>query len=1007
MMATVSGWRIRSGRWPLRMLGMCAALICSLGPNIAFHPVVQADEPVGIRDVPPPDPPPLSPEESLRSIEVREGYQVELMAAEPLLMDPVAIDWGPDGRLWVAEMADYPSGMDGHGKPGGRVRFLTDSDGDGQYDKSQVFVENLPFPTAVTTWRNGILITAAPDVLYAEDRDGDGSADEVKSLFKGFLEGNQQLRVNGLRWGLDNWVYCASGAHYGGYGADKVITAQQTGEQIPLGSHDFRFDPATGRLEPLSGPSQYGRNRDDWGHWFGVQNSHPIWHYVLEDRYIRRNPHFAYPDPAHKLLPANPPVYAAKPAEKRFHSFEQTNRFTSACSATIYRDRLLFAGMNSFTCEPFHNLVQHLVLQPAGSSFSGARDASEQPTDFFASADRWCRPVMATTGPDGALWIADMYRFMIEHPEWLPAEGKAELEPYYRAGDDRGRIYRVFPIGRRPAQIATRLDALAPAELVARLESPNGWQRDMAQRLIVQRGDPAIAPALKKLAAESAEPLARLHALYALAGLHQLEREQVFAGLRDSHPELRRNAIWLIEELGWKDDPQCFGQLVGLADDPDPKVRLQLACTLGAFTDPSVGEVLGRLALRDADDAYCVAAVASSATSENLRGILHTLVQSAPQGSGPQKRMLSQFISMAARFGQRDLVAASLRSVLDPSSATTPAAWQFETLSGALDAVQRELQVAQLILEPDFAQRLSEFQDAARTVVSDRDAPMELRIAAVGMLLRDPHSMQDDQRRLVDLLDVQTPSALQSACVARLAMVDSQPTAESLLDRWPTMSPGVRQQIVDTMLSREAWTEVLLSRLASGAMPSSEIDAATRQRFLQLGNEALRAKATELLSLASSADRGDVVHRYAAAQSLVGDASRGAAVFEKKCASCHRLGEVGQEVGPNLLSLSDRSPAALLPSILDPSRAFDSNYAAYVATTVDGRVLTGMIVGDTGASLTLVGADGRRQELLRTDLEDLRSTSKSLMPDGLEQDLAAQDLADVMRLIAESPNSTP
>src|SRR6185369_1810066 len=345
--------------------------------------------------------------------------------------------------------------------------------------------DGVRFPTGIITWRDGAIITAAPEILLLKP---EGKGWSQKVLYSGFFEANQQLRVNGLRWGLDNWIYCANGAHHGAYGTETRIKSTITGNTIALGSRDFRFKPDTGELDLQSGPSQFGRNPDNWGNWFGVQNSWPLWHYVLQDHYIRRNQHVPAPDPVHQVIgPKNPQVFPSGKLEKRFHSFDESGHFTSACAAMIYRDELLFgttSSMHSFTCEPFHNLVHHGVIEDDGVSFKGHRAPEEKTSEFFSSADRWTRPVMTRTGPDGALWVADMYRYMIEHPEWLPPEGRAELMPHYRAGDDRGRIYRVFPAGHRPA-MPQKLDKLNLKQLVAALDSSNGWQRDKIQQMLV------------------------------------------------------------------------------------------------------------------------------------------------------------------------------------------------------------------------------------------------------------------------------------------------------------------------------------------------------------------------------------------------------------------------------------------------------------------------------------------------------------------------------------------
>ncbi|MEQ1854665.1 MAG: PVC-type heme-binding CxxCH protein, partial [Chthoniobacteraceae bacterium] len=548
----------------------------------------------------------------MKTIRVPASHRVELLAAEPLVQDPVAFDWDVSGRLWVVEMADYPLGMDGNGKPGGRVRVLEDTDGDGRYDKSTLFAEGLNFPNGIITWRDGVLVTAAPDILFLKDSDGDGKADVREPVLQGFLEGNQQLRVNGLRWGLDNWIYCAIGSHHSGYASGTKVKSVRAGREFELGSRDFRFRPDTGELDPQSGPTQFGRNRDDWGRWFGTQNSWPLWHYVLTDQYLRRNPHVAAPVPLLQVVgPRNPKVYPASAPEKRFHSFTEAGHFTSACAGMIYQDELLFPrGVEShaFTCEPFHNLIQHNVLTDDGVSFAAHRAPGEETRDFFASEDRWCRPVMARTGPDGALWVADMYRYMIEHPQVLTPQGKAELMPHYRAGEDRGRIYRVVPAN-ASARKPLRLDRLDAEQLVAALDSPNGWQRDKAQQLLLWRKEDAAIPHLEALAAKSKNPRARLHALCTLDGLSSLKPELVGRALADPHPGVRENALRLAETRG---TPGEIAAATKLVDDADAKVRLQLAFSLGEWNDPRAGAALGRLAVAEHRDGFLTAAVMSS-----------------------------------------------------------------------------------------------------------------------------------------------------------------------------------------------------------------------------------------------------------------------------------------------------------------------------------------------------------------------------------------------------------
>lgn len=965
--------------------------------QIAAH-YKSADRPAPVAAVVPAvDPPPMSPVESLRAMRLRPGYEADLVAHEPLVLDPVAIDWGADGRLWIAEMADYPLGIDGQGKPGGRIRVLEDANADGKYDKANVFADGLNFPTGVLLWGKGVLVTAAPNILYLEDTDGDGKADVNRPLFTGFLEGNQQLRVNGLRVGLDNWVYCASGSHHGGYGAASKIKSTLTDDEIYIGSRDFRFQPDTGRIEPLSGPSQYGRNRDDWGHWFGVQNSHPIWHYVLEDRYTRRNPHVIPPDPKRQLLPANPQVFSAKPPEKRFHNFQESGRFTSACSAMIYRDDLLFMGEHAFTCEPFHNLVQHNVLTPDGVSFRAARDPAEVDREFLASEDRWCRPVMAITGPDGALWVVDMYRFMIEHPEWLPPAGKEELRPYYREGDDKGRIYRIFPTGKKPTGIV-RFDQLTSAELVGKLSSTNGWQRDMAQRLLIAKKDLSVVPLLEKMASgESAR--GRLHAIWTLSILNQLKPEVLVARLADTHPEVRRNALLLTE--GRDDVSKILPAMFKMLDDAEPRVRLQLACSLGEFTAPEVGSSLAYLAIHNESDPDISGAVASSVSAKNVGDVLNAILSTEGH-----TQLQVRYLSLATQLSADEAVTQALNRVATEFQ-RKPAAWQFVAVSGMQDALRRRNPAEKKIL-PVWQTTIQQLQKSARTLVADAQADESFRVAAVSLLGRDPGPQQaSDWQLFQSLLTPQTPTSVQSAIIAQWSQESSPEIATALLQGWKSHSPPLRSQILTVIASRPAWVERLLQELDKQVVNAGEIDAPIRAQLVATKEESIRNRLIALFAKTTSSDRKQVLADYQASAQLSGDAVRGAVFFQKKCATCHKLGDVGQEVGPSLAALSNKSPPALLVSILDPSSAVDSKYLSYITVTVDGRSRSGILATETGVSVTLLAADGKRYDILRSDIETLQSTGKSLMPDGLEKDLSPQDLADLIAFVAQAKPASP
>jgi putative membrane-bound dehydrogenase-like protein len=592
--------------------------------------------------------PPKSPEESLLAMVPRPGFEVELMAAEPFVADPVDIAWGPDGKLWVVEMADYPLGEDDVGKPCGRVRFLEDTDSDGRYDRSVLFLENLAFPNGVMPWRRGILVTCAPDVLYAEDTNGDGKADVRRSLYTGFGEGNQQHRVNHPRWGLDNWVYLANGD--GGAGAHGVIQSVQKPDiRLDIRGRDLRIRPDEGLLDTVTGQSQFGRNRDDWGNWFGCNNADPGWFYAVDDRYLRRNPHVASPPgrvsltnartcyPAGRVVTHHALGQACPPAG-------QPGSWTSLAGVTVYRDEMFglpFYG-NVFVSDSVFNIVHRMVVWPDGVLLRGDRARDEQRCEFLCSTDPWFRPAALHTGPDGSLWVVDMYRFVIEHPQWINDDLEKTLD--LRLGHDKGRLWRIYPKRKKPRSIP-RLDGLDTAELVAALDSPNGWQRDTVQQMLIWRGDKSAVGLLEAMVSECPRAVARLHALCTLDGLGLLRAQVIALALHDRHPGVRRHAARLSETF-LAGNPALGERLAGLADDLDPQVRMQVAYTLGEWDDPRAGHALGRMALRYAEDPYLTAAVMSSAIGHLDRMVL--VVAEEPKKTSARARVLGRLLELAA-----------------------------------------------------------------------------------------------------------------------------------------------------------------------------------------------------------------------------------------------------------------------------------------------------------------------------------------------------------------------
>ncbi|HEX8201584.1 MAG TPA: HEAT repeat domain-containing protein, partial [Isosphaeraceae bacterium] len=481
-------------------------------------------------------------------------------------------------------------------------------------------------------------------------------------------------------------------------------------------------------------------------------------------------------------------------------------------------------------------------------------------------------------------------------------------------------------------------------------------------------------------------------------GLGATSPEAVRVALADAHPEVRRHAL-RVGEWVLKGSPALGAAMVRLADDPEPRVRFQLALTLGGWDDPRAGRALAGLLRRDADDPWLRAAVLSSATP-HAATILTSLFAEGRAEMLPEAAVVPLFGLAGALRGQAGL-AAVVRAVATPEGPEgRHAPWQFSALAGLLDAADRartsldEWGRSDAELKQAIA-GLSGLFGAARQRAADAHTPEDQRLAAVRLLGREPGQVDADRQRLTELLRPQVPSSVQGAAVAALGRARDPKVAEALLAGWRGYTPGLRGSVLDTLLSREAWTGALLSSLEDTCVPAAEIDPVHRRRLLDHADAALRRRAAAVFAEAGG-PRSQVIERYRAALELPGHPEAGAVVFRKICASCHRLDGQGTEVGPDLATLTDKSPETLLTAILDPNRAFEAKYTNFTVATLDGRVLSGMIAGETAVGVTLRRQEGQQDDLLRDEIEAIAGSGQSLMPEGLEQDLSPQDLADLI-----------
>jgi putative membrane-bound dehydrogenase-like protein len=961
---------------------------------------------------------PLSPREEQATFRLPKGFQIDLVATESDVIDPVAMAFDEDGRLFVAEMRGYPNGGIATGKiSSGRIKLLEDRDGDGVYETSTVYADGLRFPTGVIPWRGGLIVANAPDLLYFEDTKRTGKADRRRTLYTGFDLANIQQLVNSLQWGMDNWVYACAGLSGGTIrSAEKPDTPPVT-----LRGRGIRFHPETpGSLEATSGGGQYGLAPDEWEHWFTATNSQHLRHIVLPDHYLRRNP--ALPVRAVTL---DIPDHGAACKVHRLSAFEawrveRTTRrkegkggydprnfsptelvpggyITSACSPVVYAAEAFPAAYrgNVFVCDPANNLIHRDVLVDHGATFTAKRAEDEENCEFLASTDNWFRPVHLTLGPDGALYVLDFYREVIETPLSLPDDIKKKLNLESRG---RGRIWRIGVAGqprRKPS-----LRKVSTKELVEHLADGNLWWRLTAQRLLVERQDWEAVKPLRDLARMAKSAPGRAHALWTLHGLKALTDADIERALKDAEPGVREQALRLADKRLAMSD-KLRAAVAALADDPSPRVRFQLAFTLGQSDSPETVNALARVARRDADDPWTQMAVLSSTRGSGI-GLLEALVKDKDFTRTEAASRLQLLNRLAALVGAK-ADDADLGRVLLLLGGTSKSVgpWQFAVLDGLGQGLQNSARpLARIWEQPppalkEAVARVRPLFEQAAAVSRDAKRPPAERIAAVRLLGRGPYTLAASAAP--DLLNPRTPPDVQSAAVRALSLHARPEVADLLLAAWAGYSPAVRREVVEALFARADRLPHLLAALEEKKVLANQLEPLRVEQLRKHPNAKLRERALRVLVGQTAPERQKVVTAYRAALDLKADAGRGKAVFKKNCAICHRLENEGFEVGPDLLSaLRNKSREQLLNDILDPSKEVDPRYLNYQIVTKKGQTFSGMIAADAASSVTLRRGEKAEDTVLRDQIDEIQATGKSVMPEGLEMQLNKQDMADLI-----------
>lgn len=906
---------------------------------------------------------PTSADEALGTFKIVPGYKLELVAAEPLVVDPIAIAFDEKRRMFVVEMRGYSERRD---ERLGRIRLLTDEDGDGEFDRSTIYAEDLCWPTAVIAWDGGIFVAATPDIFYFKDVDGDGVSDSKATIFTGFGAGatrlNVQALVNSFKWGPDGRIHGATAGNGG-----RVHRFGQDSDTITeLRGLDFSFDPQTLDFRAENGGGQYGLCFDHSGNKFVCSNSN----HIQLIRYPRR--YAGAP-----MKPARGGISKDGPAAEVFRLSQDepwrvvrtrwridgkvkgpvegggrvSGYFTAATGIGIHRG-------DAFICDAGSNLVhrKQLLSNMASPGFFAERPAAEKQVEFLASNDNWFRPVQMVSGPDGALYIVDMYREVIEHPWSLPPSIKKHLD--LNSGNDRGRIYRIVPDGFvQPPPLD--LAALSTTELIRHLSSQRyDWR--LVAKVLRARQDLEMIPLLQKYFGTSGDP----EALQLLHDCGALDPGILLDALSDGSPETRRRALVLSESLELLPEV-AKEKFAELASDRFPDVRYQLALTLGLRDGSWRFPILAKLFEGTPDDQIARAAlkalggsagvvfeaVANTKTQAPIELLVSIAVIIGSTGTPDEIAIVQKFADRSP--GRKFQILAALGFTGSP-----------ELVSAAFKIARDANQV--------LAERVGAIEFAGNTKVYDAE--------------------------FAELFADATEPGILEAIAGCHAYDDGSPLwAIRFVDRWNDFSPRGKVRALAAMTGSER-VPILLEAIEAKKIPASAVDGATVDRLRNHDDAEIRELADKVFP-ATTDGRLEVLEKYSPALELKGDAGTGREIYSARCMICHRSGELGFAYGPDVASFRASGKQSILSNLIDPAREIQPQFAIQEITLKNGARMVGRITDQGEDQIQLLLPAGVEQSIGRETVVKIQVLPNSPMPEGLESGLSVQQMADLLEFL--------
>lgn len=998
---------------------------------------------------------PLSPEESIKHYVTPENFHLELAISEPQFQGkPIAMNWDERGRLWVCETIDYPNELMPPEQGRDRIRICEDTNGDGVMDKTTVFAEKLSIPTSLEFCRGGVVVQAGVETIYLKDTDGDDKADVREVLITGWAMGDTHGGVSNFIYGLDNRYWAMQGYN-------DSYPQYATGKHRGFRQGPFNFTVAAeGKDKAKVTDVEFVRSttNNSWG--LGISeeglifastaNRAPSFFVPIPNRYYERVKGWTPSLMADQIAD----THLFKAITDKVRQVDQHGGYTAGAGHALYTARTYpkaWWNRVAFVCEPTGHLVGTFILNREGATF---RDTS--PFNLTASDDDWAAPIMAEVGPDGHVWILDWYNFIVQHnptPQGFKT-GKGNAYESDLRDKKLGRVYRLVYDGKDGlpgADKAPKLDASKPATLIAALSHSNRLWRRHAQRLLVERGNADVTPALVKLIAdpaldETGNNVGAIHALWTLKGIGALDKASgdafiaAVAALKHKSPGVRRNAALVLPSasesaaaivaaglLKDEDKQVQIGALMALADQPsDPAAGKSLAeasKNTDFMSDKYLQEGLICAAAMQADNFLAALLVAqtgsdaktaplSDAEALSIRVIAEHLARSDMKADGLERLLasLSGGNSSVASAVIEGLAAGwpktSQIKLTESSEAT------LEKLIGTMSTQSRGslVRLAKLWGSERLAKYASEIAASMIATIEDSSADSKKRIAAAGDLISLDPSSEASIAKLIGSITPQMPPAVATGIVRALSESTASNVSSSLLEAWPSLTPTLRGDVISVLMKRPKTTQDMLASIKEGTIAIADLSLDQRQSLRSHPDKEVRAAAEKLLAASGglvSADRQKVLDTYMPTTHATGDAKTGKALFVKNCANCHKHSGEGNEIGPDLTGMAVHPKEELLVHILDPNRSVEGNFRRYTVLTADGLVLSGMLAAESNSAVELIDAEAKRHSIARDDIERITSTNKSLMPEGFEQQLKPDDMTNLLEFLASKGRYVP